>query len=162
MRWHDQEMLDDAVTRGVRKLHPDRSARVSGDWRIIDSNPQTIELEAAVVRSKDWTRIGVIRCRLDRRDGSLERWFRQSSVDTNSETWLEVETRTNWGSRLANCKRPFQVLRDRLIFRLARHGRPCRKDMTEWPASLRVCSTVHQERATKARTVLEKTLSGPP
>ena len=67
-------MLDDAVTRGVRKLYPDRSARESGDWRIIDSNSQPIELEAAVVRSKDWTRIGVIRCRLDRREGSLERW----------------------------------------------------------------------------------------
>jgi hypothetical protein len=31
-------MLDDAVTRGVRKLYPDRSARVSGDWRIIGSD----------------------------------------------------------------------------------------------------------------------------
>jgi hypothetical protein len=38
VRWHDQEMLDDAVTRGVRKLYPDRSARVSGDWRIIGSD----------------------------------------------------------------------------------------------------------------------------
>jgi hypothetical protein len=70
--WRERETLDDAVTRGVRKLFP--GGQVSGDWRVIGSDPQAIEIESPV-RGKDWSRIGVIRCRLDRRDGSLERWF---------------------------------------------------------------------------------------
>jgi hypothetical protein len=60
------------VTRAVRKLYHDHGALVSGEWRIIGSDPQAIEIESPV-QGTDWTRIGVIRCRLDRRDGSLER-----------------------------------------------------------------------------------------
>jgi hypothetical protein len=74
--WRERESLDDAVTRGVRRLYLDHGALVSGECRIIVSDPQAIEIESPV-RGTDWTRIGVIRCRLDRRDGSLERWFRR-------------------------------------------------------------------------------------
>ena len=74
--WRDDETLDDAVNRGVRRLYLDRGALVSGDWRIVGTDIKAVEIETPV-RAKNWTELGVIRCRLDRQDGSLDRWFRR-------------------------------------------------------------------------------------
>jgi hypothetical protein len=74
--WNERETLDAAVTRGVRKLYMQRRAQVGGDWRIIHTDAQAVEIESPV-HDSSWSEIGVIRCRLNRTDGGLDRWFRR-------------------------------------------------------------------------------------